>query len=200
MTNQEIATKIKEKIKLHNELYRFPVKAELWEDIFDQIINPNNSDWEDNMGNHDTGGDTKNELDGTTYQNKSGQLDLKNNTLKWSGSRTTGIATIEEKLEFFDKEKYDQYAFLARSKKEWDKGVKKYYFIIMDPKIIDYKSLNWSEAIGMKKGKNLGKRVGWKADGSNYSAAIQGACGDQLWTTINLDYLKQNTEIFEIEL
>ena len=46
MINKEIVNEITKKIKQHHDLYRFPVKAELWEDIFDQAINGWDSNWD----------------------------------------------------------------------------------------------------------------------------------------------------------
>ena len=38
MNIKKLLPELIEKINKHHELYRFPVKAELWEDIFDQVI------------------------------------------------------------------------------------------------------------------------------------------------------------------
>mgnify|MGYP006130224747 FL=1 len=39
MISKKLVSEITNKIEQHHKLYRFPVKAELWEDIFDQSIN-----------------------------------------------------------------------------------------------------------------------------------------------------------------
>ena len=45
MNIKNLVIAITELIERHHKLYRFPVKAELWEDIWDQIINGWNSNW-----------------------------------------------------------------------------------------------------------------------------------------------------------
>ena len=99
MLGKKILNQIEQKLKQHHELYRFPVKAELWEDIFDQVINGKNSNW--NGGGHSSGADVISEnSDGTLYQNKSGDINFNKGTIKWNGHRTTSKKTIDEKIKF----------------------------------------------------------------------------------------------------
>ena len=115
--NKNIVKIIKDKISQHHELYRFPVKAELWEDIFDQAINGKDSNW--NGGGHSVGADVVSEgKDKTRYQNKSGDINLNKNTIKWNGHRTTSHKTIDEKIDFISKSHYDKYVMLGRNKKD----------------------------------------------------------------------------------
>ena len=73
MATLRLINNITKKITQHHKLYRFPVKAELWEDIFDQVINGIDSEWEG--GGHSTGADVISEgEDETRYQNKSGDI------------------------------------------------------------------------------------------------------------------------------
>ncbi len=195
MTTTQIEA-LKKKLKEHHSLYRFPVKAEIWEDIYDQICNGWNSGWELEMGNHDTGTDI---IAGNRKQLKSGALNFNQETLKWSGSRTTQYATLEEKINFFDQDHHDEYVFLARNKQEWTNGEKVYYLITLDPNFIKYSNLDWVPTYGTR-GKNMGIRNGWKANGPDYSAVIQGACGDQLWTTVSLDYIKEHATFLKITI
>ena len=91
----------------HHKLYRFPVKAELWEDIFDQSINGWDSKWEG--GGHSVGADVISEdVDRTRYQNKSGSININKNIIKWNGHRTTTHKTIEDKINFISKPHYDK--------------------------------------------------------------------------------------------
>jgi len=80
MIKSKSLKQIEEKLKLHHSLYRFPVKAELWEDIFDQSINGMYSNW--NVGGHDVGTDVICESVGTKYENKSGDINIKKGTKK----------------------------------------------------------------------------------------------------------------------
>ena len=52
MISKKLVSDITNKIEQHHKLYRFPVKAELWEDIFDQSINGWDSSWDG--GGHST--------------------------------------------------------------------------------------------------------------------------------------------------
>ena len=56
---------LKSKLIKHHELYRFPVKAELWEDIWDQCINPRGSKWVG--GGHQASADTLDEINNISY-------------------------------------------------------------------------------------------------------------------------------------
>ena len=72
LTEKNRMDRLKTKLAKHHELYRFPVKAEQWEDIWDQCINPNGSKWVG--GGHQSGADTIDEITNISYQNKSGQI------------------------------------------------------------------------------------------------------------------------------
>jgi len=189
--DKDMVKNIKNKITQHHKLYRFPVKAELWEDIFDQVINGKDSNW--SGGGHSVGADVISEGDDKTrYQNKSGVINLNKNIIKWNGHRTTSHKTIDEKIDFISKSHYDKYVMLGRNKKDWDKGIKRYWYIEFDSKKIDYTKLNWIE----KYSKN-GNLTGWV--GTNvklpYSAVINKSQSDQLWTECDLDYLGKKIEI-----
>jgi hypothetical protein len=191
--SDEVLSNIKEKIRTHHQLYRFPVKAELWEDIFDQCINPN-SDWEG--GGHSVGADIiacTDELfnKGARLQLKSGELNSKNGTLKWNGHRTTQYNTIEEKIDFISNNHYDYYVMLSRDKSVWKLGKKVYHLFIFRSDMIDYSSLNWSEKIN-----KWGKLSGWRGINTvPYKAEINRSMSDQLWTTCNTSYIGKSYEI-----
>lgn len=175
---------ITDKIVKHHELYRFPVKAELWEDIFDSVINGGGKRW--NMGSHKVGPDVTSP-EGIRYQLKSGMVDIEKDIIQWSGHRTTKHKTIQEKVEFISKKHCDKYAMLARDKTDWERHEQKYYLLIFDAKFIDYSKLPWSEFVDIKDG----KVAGWegKDDTLQYSAKISRSMSDQLWTTAKLSYL-----------
>jgi hypothetical protein len=193
---KDLLKKIKNKLEKHHELYRFPCKAEQWEDIFDQCINSSSSNWKG--GGHGVGADVISENNNifeinSRIQNKSGEIDFIKRTLKWNGHRTTKHITLKDKINFISSNHYDYYVMLARDKKDWKRGNKIYYLIIFKSSKIDYSSLDWSE----KYGKN-NKLSGWKGNGNpNYFAEIHKSMSDQLWTTLNLDYLG---EIYRIDI
>src|SRR5210317_1642846 len=122
---KELVRPIKLKLEMHHSLYRLPCKAEQWEDIFDQVINPLTSNWVG--GGHSSGHDVMSESDGLLpknirIQNKSGCLNLKKGTLEWNGHRTTTHKTLEDKIKFISEDHYDYYAMLSRDKKDWKLG------------------------------------------------------------------------------
>ena len=191
MISKEIINKITEKIEQHHKLYRFPLKAELWEDIFDQSINGWNSEWYG--GGHSSGADVISEgKDKTRYQNKSGDVNLNKNTIKWNGHRTTSHKTIDDKVKFISKPHYDKYVMLGRNKKDWKKGIKRYYLLIFDADLIKYDNLNWNESFGKDNTLN-----GWKGNNDSlpYTALISKKMSDQLWTECDIDYLGDKIEI-----
>ena len=194
MDKSVIAKKIEEKIKLYHQLFRFPLKAELWEDIFDQTINSENTRWEG--GSHTQGGDVTGP-NGITYQNKSGQI--KNDTLVWSGNRLTRHSGLQAKVNFISKHLYDKYAFLARNDNDWINDKKIYHFIVLDASFIDYsfENLDWTETYATK-GAMKGQCNGWEGKCPNFYANIRKQMSDQLWTTARLSYLKKCADIYEI--
>lgn len=182
--DSSLIEKITEKLKLHHTLYRCPVNGNYFEDIFDSCINDTSDTW--TWGSHSSGADVIGP-DGIRYQNKSGMIDFKSNTLRWSGHRTTTHKTLEEKINFISEKHCDKYAMLARNDLEWDNNIQRYYFFMIDASIIDYKALNWTERLS-KKSNDV---VGWVGESPNvkYTAKIDIATSHQLWTTVDLTYL-----------
>ena len=185
MNIKELLLKITDKLKQHHALYRFPCKAEPWEDIWDQLVNSWKSNWIG--GGHSSGADVISESnDKTRYQNKSGEINYKKNTIKWNGHRTTKHKTLEDKIDFISQDHYDEYVMLGRNAQEWKMGIKKYGFGMFNSDLIDYTKLEWTETID----KN-GKVTGWKGENDNlpYSAKISKSMSDQLWTECDIDYI-----------
>jgi hypothetical protein len=182
---------LKEKITQHHLLYRCPVHGPFWEDIFDQVINSDDLNW--NMGSHTPGPDVVCSSTRTRYQNKSGTVDLKKNTLEWSGHRTTKYKSLDEKLQFLSQIRYDKYAMLARANPEWKKKLQRYYFIIFDSSLIDYSKLNWTEVFD--KNANVS---GWYGSHPElaYTAKINMGLADQVWTTAQISHLGKLEPIF----
>lgn len=190
--NATLISQLRDKLKLHHSLYRTPIKDVYLEDIWDQCINPNGSNWK--PCGHQSGADTKleNQEVSESYQNKSGQL-LKNKTqVKISSHRTSKYKTLEDKVNFISEKHCDKYVLLSRDEKEWDKGNRIYYLMIFDSALFDFKSLTWTAKTitrGEKKGQENGSFVGTKENG-RFSAEIQSAStSNQLWVTADIDYL-----------
>ena len=190
--NATLISQLRDKLKLHHSLYRTPIKDVYLEDIWDQCINPNGSNWK--PCGHQSGADTKleNQEVSESYQNKSGQL-LKNKTqVKISSHRTSKYKTLEDKVNFISEKHCDKYVLLSRDEKEWEKGRRIYYLMIFDSALFDFKSLTWTAKTitrGQNKGQENGSFVGTKENG-RFSAEIQSAStSNQLWVTADIDYL-----------
>jgi len=185
---------LKSKLMKHHELYRYPVKAEYLEDIWDQCINPNGSKWVG--GGHQSGADTKDVNLNISYQNKAGQID--GDYVKITSHRTKKHPSFEEKLNFISKNHCDKYVLLSRDESEWKNNIKSYYLMIFDSSLLDFRSLEWSKHIlktGKKKGDHNGGYIG-KGDKCKFSARIDGAgSSNQLHISINIDYIGGYTKI-----
>jgi hypothetical protein len=185
---------LKTKLIKHHELYRFPVKAELWEDIWDQCINPNGSKWIG--GGHQSGADTHDESSNISYQNKSGQID--GDYVKITSHRTKKHPSFEEKLNFISQNHCDKYVLLSRNENEWKNNIKAYYLMIFDSHLLDFRSLEWTPHIlktGKKKGEHNGGYIG-NGDPLNFSARIDGpGSSNQLHISINMNYIGGYTKV-----
>ena len=181
---------LKMKLMKHHGLYRFPVKAELWEDIWDQCINPRGSNWIG--GGHQASADTVDEISNISYQNKSGQI--KKDHVEITSHRLAKQAgpTFEEKLAFISQDHCDKYVLLSRDEKDWKNNIKSYNLMMFDSKLLDFRSLEWSQHIpskGKNKGKHNGGYIG-KGDSERFSARIDGpGSSNQLHISININYV-----------
>tara|TARA_R110001599_G_scaffold280136_1_gene481334 strand:- start:1018 stop:1680 length:663 start_codon:yes stop_codon:yes gene_type:complete len=187
--NERLLKAIEDKLTWFHGGIRHPLKAEYWEDIWDQCMNPDGSNWIG--GGHQSGADTKHVNSNVSYQNKSGQI--KGNNVEITSHRTKGAGpSMEEKLKFISKDHCDKYVLLSRDEKDWKKKIKSYNLMVFDSNIIDFKKLDWSPHIpgrGKNKGKHNGGYIG-SGEPDKYSARIDGpGSSNQLHITINLDYI-----------
>ena len=182
----------------HHKIYDLPVLGEYWENVLSKSLKANgiNNDWTPDL-NHVQGLDMIIE-DQLRVSCKSGQIMGKGqNDLKFSGSRMTKYKTLEDKLNYLSIKKEDVYMLLSRSKKDWDKGERKYSFIAFPSDILQYSSMNWVDTF-TKRGNNIGKLNGHKASNEVLDANISFSCSHQLWTKIK-DF-KDNKNIFIKEI
>lgn len=187
--NEMLMKKIYEKLQWHHSGYRYPLKAEYWEDIWDQCINPDGSDWVG--GGHQSGADTEHNITKIRYQNKSGTIN--DDIVSFTSHRLKSRGeTLEEKIEFISKDHCDKYVLLSRDKNKWKKDIKSYTLMIFDSKLIDFSSLKWHSdipKIGKNKDTHIGKYKGVD-ENNNYSARIDGpGTSHQLHIDIKLDYI-----------
>jgi hypothetical protein len=183
-----------DRLKRHHELYSQQCKAEYWEEILCWTLKQSGlgSDWKPDS-NHKSGMDQTTD-DNTKISNKSGSII--SDSIEISGSRLTKHKTLKEKLEFLSDKKEDYIFCLATDKKEWEKGIKRYYFVVIDSDKLNYHEQEWKETNGTK-GRYKDKVNGWSCLSEVFSAKISKSMSDQLWTTVKLDYCE---EIYEINI
>ena len=183
---------ITRRIKLHHDLYLIPVADLMWEEILFRslkFVGDDDADWD--AGSHAIGADIMNSKYGDISCKTGAKKYVKKydtTFVKINGSRTTKYETIEEKKEFFAIEKEDVYFCLARDKKEWKRGEKKYYLYVF--KSLDHAGLEWTETFGKK-----GKSTGWSASNDYMNCKISKSMSDQLWTEIKEDYVDEQYSI-----
>lgn len=175
---------IHEYLTKHHELYSCPCKAEYWEEILCRSLKRAGfgSDWKPDF-NHKSGVDQTTDS-GLRIGNKSGSIE--NDRVKISGSRLTKHKDITKKLEFLGIKKEDYVLCLATDKKEWERGNKFYYFMVIDSDKLNYHEQEWKEFMGSKE-YNRDKVVGWKCTSEGFDARINKSMSDQLWTNLRLD-------------
>ena len=184
---------IKDRLTKHHELYSGQCKAEYWEENCAYALRQAGfgSDWSPDF-NHGVGVDqtTDNNI---RISNKGGKVleDLSEMTI--SGSRLTKHKTISDKLEFLKTKHEDYILCLATNNDDW-KETKKYYFVVIDSKKLNYSDQNWDELIGIR-GKSKGKVTGWECTSEGFNAKIQRSMSDQLWTDISSSIFEEIHEI-----
>ncbi len=183
---------IKDRLKKHHELYNSQCRAEYWEENLSWALKQAGfgSDWKPDY-NHKSGVDQTTD-DGTRMGNKGGSLIQ--DTIVISGSRLTKYKSIEEKLIFLSNKTEDYIFCLATEKSDWAKDIKRYYFIVIDSKKLNYHEQHWIETYGIK-GSLKNKINGWKCNTNMFSAKICKSMSDQLWTTIKLDMCEEIHDI-----
>jgi hypothetical protein len=183
---------IDDRITKHHELYSGQCKGENWEEILCWALKRAGygSDWKPDY-NHGIGVDQTTDS-GIRISNKSGKVEK--DYVVISGSRLTKHKTIDDKLNFLSEKTHDYIFCLGTEKDEWNKGIKRYYFIVIDSDKLKYHEQHWKETYG-EKGRYKGKVNGWKCLCEIFSAKIVKSMSDQLWTTIKLDHCEEIHEI-----
>jgi hypothetical protein len=194
MKFDSIVPYIKNRLVKHHQMYSAPCKAEYWEENLCVALKQSGfgSNWKPDF-NHKSGKDQTTDA-GIRISNKSGTLYLDSVTI--SGSRLTKHKTIESKIEFLSTKKEDYIFCLSTEKEDWQKDIKRYYFIVIDAEKLNYHEQKWIETRGQR-GSLKDSISGWSCVCEAFSASIRKNMSDQLWTTIKLDYCD---EIYEIEI
>ena len=194
----QLCDTIKDVVSSHHKIYDLPVLGEYWENVLSKSLRANgiNNDWTPDL-NHVQGLDMI--VEGNLRIScKSGQImGRQQSDLKFSGSRMTKYETLQDKLDYLSDKKEDIYMLLSRSKRDWNKGERKYSFIAFPSDILQYGTLNWVDTFATR-GNNIGKLNGHKASNEVLDANISFSCSHQLWTKIK-DF-KDNKNIFIKEI
>jgi hypothetical protein len=185
---------IKDRLEKHHKLYSGQCKAEYWEENLSWALKQAGfgSNWRPDF-NHKSGVDQITDS-GIHISNKGGSLNL--DYIKISGSRLTKHKSIQEKLNFLSDKTEDYILCLATEKSDWTKNIKRYYFIVIDSKKLNYHQQEWEETYGVK-GSLKNEVNGWKCEASSFSAEIRKTMSDQLWTEVKLDSCE---EIYEFTI
>ena len=189
---KNLVKEVTRRIELHHELYSIPVADLMWEEILYnslRVVGDDNVTWD--AGSHAIGADVKNSKYGDISCKTGAKKYVKKcdtTFIKINGSRTTKYKTIEEKKKFFAIKKEDIYFCLARDKKEWELGQKKYYLSVFNT--LNHAELEWKETFGKNN-----KSTGWSASNDNMNCKISKSMSDQLWTEIKEDYVDEEYSI-----
>lgn len=191
---QPLVPLIRQRLQLHHELYSCQCKAELWEETSAWALREAGfgSDWEPDF-NHVVGIDQTTN-DGVGISNKGGSMNPTLTYMQISGSRLTKHKTIQEKLDFLSNKTEDLVFCLATNKKEWQSGMIRYYFIVVDAKKLDYHNQAWEPTFPKNGGDNP---TGYKCEAPSYRAKITKSMSDQIWTDISSDMFE---EIHQIDI
>lgn len=185
---------IKDRLENHHKLYSAQCKAEYWEENLSWALKQAGfgSDWLSDF-NHKSGVDQTTDS-GIHISNKGGKL--KRGYIKIGGSRLTKHKSIQEKLNFLSNNTEDYIFCLATEKSDWTKNIKRYYFIVIDSKKLNYHEQEWEETYGVR-GSLKNKLNGWKCETNSFSAKICKPMSDQLWTKVKLNSCE---EIYEFTI
>lgn len=192
---ESLVTPIRESLITHHGLYTSRCRAEHWEEISSSALKKVGlgSDWKADY-NHKVEVDHVTDC-GLRISNKSGALNKKNKTLKFSGSRLTSHKTLEEKIAFISRRKTDFIFCLASDNRDdkYHNRPNAYYFCVIDTTAIDYANARWSTKMSEK----TGKVSSYKCFGKEFTATISRSMSDQIWTTVDFSLI---SEIHEISL
>jgi hypothetical protein len=108
---------------------------------------------------------------------KSGKYNSKNNTLIFSSYRTTSYKTINEKIDFINKNHFD-YQINFSKKDVWDK-TKEYKFLVFSKEQFKINNLEFKE-----------DESGWLTENEYIKINIRKSMSDQVWYTVNLNKTK----------
>ena len=190
--SEETLNQIESKIQQHHQIYRIPVKAESWEDLADQAINGEKTEYK--PFNHNIVFDLNLTVDSNHYKSSLKAGVIKGDRLHFSSHRLGRFESLDDKINFLDNVEYDNFLFLSRNDNTiWDKT---YHILSLDSKLITYRDLNWVEELG-KRGKYKSTVSSWvgTSNGGNIKCKIVKAMSHQLWVDIDLSLVNKLKKI-----
>lgn len=174
-----LANALTNKLSIHHSVYRLPCTSEYLEELIANSLSELGfeNDWQPNRSHSVSVDMTISE--GPSISVKSGIYDIKNNRLKFSGSRLGKYNTIEDMIEHVVDTSADVYVCLAKADQDWSSipeknDIKRYYLFVFDKSCIDYNSSAW-----YKKGEIF------CLDAIGLSAYIRPSMSYQLWTKVD---------------
>ena len=184
---EEFGTKVLEGVAARQGIDKFPVKAEIFENIIVDTLDEMeiSCDWD--PGSHRQGADIDLPLEDLFLSVKSAQVKgMKKQVMSISSFRTTAYDSLHEKLNFIDGggKNFTHYLVLAREDKKKKKVFveRKYTALLVPANQFLAKNMTWEESTS-----------GWKSlekydDELGYAMNIHKKMSDQLW--IYCDYKK----------
>jgi hypothetical protein len=175
------------KLKFHHTIYRLPAISEYLEELISETLNENGmpNDWKPQRTNSPSKDFT---LDsGESVSIKSGLYNIKNGTLKFSGSRLGKHTGIDEMLKSIKDNHADYYVCVAKNDQDWSPTPnrdepKTYYLFVFESGVLDYSGGIWN-----KVDNDLGYK--YVLDVPGMHAKIVSSMSHQLWTTVDLSVI-----------
>jgi hypothetical protein len=176
-----------EKLRLHHTIYRLPAIGEYLEELISDTLKENGmpNDWKPQRTNSPSKDFTLNT--GETFSIKSGLYNIKNATLKFSGSRLGKHSGIDEMVKSIKDNHADYYICVAKNDHDWSPTPelgedKTYYLFVFDSALLDYSGGIWN-----KVDNDLGYKYVMDIPGMH--ARIVSSMSHQLWTTVDLSVI-----------
>lgn len=176
-----LAQGLAEGLANHHENYRLPCFGEYLEEQVHHAFErfKITTDWQPDRSHRISVDMT---LDsGETISIKSGDYNVAQRKLKFSGSRLGQHSTIEEMLHAIESNSADYYVSIARIKKDWTpvpnmEEQKIYYLFVFKSKNLAYAENNWVRQDTRNGGFN------YSMTGNGVEAQIRSSMSHQLWT------------------
>ena len=168
-------------------IYRLPAIGEYLEEMIAETLKDNGipNDWKPQRTNSPSKDFT---LDtGETVSIKSGLYNIKNGTLKFSGSRLGKHTNIDDMVKSIKDNHADYYVCVAKNESDWSPTPgkhedKTYYLFVFDSALLDYSGGIWN-----KVDNDLGYK--YVLDIPGMHAKIVSSMSHQLWTTVDISVI-----------